>query len=207
MKDGQEHYADEAWVNFIRARLSPEETRQMQEHVNRRCAECLRSFALWRDVLDLEGTIAKYRASEYAVNFVKLAFTLKQRVPFLHKFAQAARLVFDSLHEPLPEGIRTGGTAPRQFLYSAGRYLIDLRLETEGELQACVAGQVTRADGAQGATAGTGIVLVHGTGTLVVMTIANTLGEFYLEFKQQPGLTLFLDVPGGGTLRVPLPGL
>jgi len=202
-----EHFSDEMWIGFHRGLLPHEQTERMQEHANRHCAECLQSLRLWRNVVNRVHAVTKYRAPQKAVSDVKAAFALKQRVPLLSRFAQAARLVFDSVREPLPEGIRARVAAPRQFTHAAGRFLIDLRAETEGGRQTCVTGQIVRADGTEGATAGTGIALVREAGELVTMSIANSIGEFYLEFKGRRNLTLYLDVPGNGTIMVSLPQL
>ncbi len=202
-----EHFSDDTWVGFLRSLLPREQSERMQDHIDRRCAECVESLRLWRSVVARANAVARYRAPESAVSSVKAAFALKQRVPLLSKFAQASRLVFDSLREPLPEGSRARIAAPRQFTHAAGRFLIDLRVETEGERQTVVTGQIVRADGAEGATAGTGIALVRGTRELLTMSIANTLGEFCMECDQRRDLVLYLDVPGDGTIMASLPDI
>ena len=203
----EEHFSDDLWLRFLSGLLPREQTQRMQEHADRHCAECLQSLRLWRNVTTRAETVVRYRAPERAVSNVKAAFAFKQRVPLLSRFAQSARLVFDSLREPLPEGVRASFAAPRQFTHAAGPFLIDLRVEAEGERQTCVTGQIVRADGVEGATAGTSIALVRGGGELVTMSIANSIGEFYLEFDQRRDLALYLDVPGNGTIMVSLPDL
>jgi len=51
-----------------------------------------------------------------------------------------ARLLFDSLLEPIPAGTRASHFLPRQLAYSAGSVLIDLRLEHRSG-RVCLVGQ------------------------------------------------------------------
>ncbi len=206
MSDSQGHFADDKLLRFVRRLLPEEQGREVQDHVDRGCPECLRSVALWRRVHDLAGVEPEYDAPEGAVSFVKAAFALRLRVPLLCRLARAASLVFDSLREPLPEGIRARVAAPQHLLHETGGFLVDLRLETEGERQICLVGQVVSADGAERSCAGSLIVVVQGNDRLIAMTVANSLGEFHLTFRRRHNLTLYLDVPGSGAIMVPLAG-
>ncbi len=206
MSEHEEHFSDDVFLRFVRGILPPEQAQEIQGHVDRGCRECLRSLALWRSVLDLAGCETEYEVPEGVLGLVKAAFLLRRRIPVMCRLAQAARLVFDSLLEPLPEGIRAGVAAPQHLLHEAGGFLIDLWLEIEGARRVCLAGQVVSAERAAGSSAGTAIVLVQGNSRLVAMTLANALGEFHLKFRRRRDLTLYLDVPAFGAIMVPLAG-
>src|SRR2546425_3260100 len=54
-----------------------------------------------------------------------------------------ARLLYDSFREPLPAGLRTQQRLSRQYLYQAGDYSLDLRLENErGSPRVALVGQI-----------------------------------------------------------------
>src|SRR5438128_11128320 len=54
-----------------------------------------------------------------------------------------ARLLYDSFREPLPAGLRTQQRLSRQYLYQAGDYSLDARLENErGSPRVALVGQL-----------------------------------------------------------------
>ncbi len=206
MSDCQEHFADDVYLSYLRRLLPPEQAAALQEHVDRACRECLQSLSLWGQVLDRAEAESTYEAPEGVVSAAKAAFALRQKVPLLSRLAQTTRLVFDSLREPLPEGIRAGVAAPQHLLHESDGVLIDLRLEAESDRQVCLAGQVVGVTGAEKPAAAAAIALVQGDNRLVAIALANMLGEFQLRYKRRRDLTLFLDVPGCGIIKIPLPG-
>ena len=73
---------------------------------------------------------------------VKAAFTLRRRIPFRAGQSLTAERVFDSFVDPLPIGIRGSVASPRQLLYGAGDFLIDLRIEEGVRAPGTITGQV-----------------------------------------------------------------
>jgi hypothetical protein len=54
-------------------------------------------------------------------------------------------------------------------------------------------------------TAGAGIILVKEPDTPIAQTIANSLGEFRVDFQHGDGLTLYAEIRGMTLIGVPLP--
>ncbi len=118
-------------------------------------------------------------------------------IPVPHKSsypsgAQIARLVFDSFRQPLPEGIRTVGLRARQLLYQAGRFSVDLRLDT-GPDGAFLVGQVMDSTRPDQRVADVPVTLFR-SGIRVSKTVTNMLGEFQSELEDPKKLVLWIEI-------------
>jgi|SRR5581483_4907962 len=204
MSDFQAHYEDEAWIDFVRGLLPGDEAESMQAHLQTGCAQCREAHTTWSRVWDISRREQTYEAPQPAVRAAKAAFALRRRIPMLSRIAQAAQQVFDSFREPLPAGIRGGAAPPRYLVYRSEDLLVDLQIESRGARQYSLTGQVM--DTATGtASAGAGIVLVEGEDQVVGQAIANSFGEFQLEFGKSRDLKLYLETVSATSLAMALP--
>jgi hypothetical protein len=198
MTDFTTHFDDDAWQSFVRGILSASKKQAMQSHLDRGCAECQRSYETWRQFVEATSHDMSDAMNECGDCIAKSILALRKKTPLL-----LARRVFDSFLDPSPMGIRSSGTAPRQLVYEAGGYLIDLQLEHRTGGPGALAGQVVHA-WTEGATRGAAVVLVR-EDSVVGQTVANSIGEFQLDCDYGDNLKICLGTPDETFIEVPLP--
>ena len=201
MTDSTTHFDDDAWQNFVRGILPDSRNRAMQSHLDRGCAECQISYETWRRFA--ETTSPALAIADSADSFAKTVYALLRRVPFRAGLALLAEPVFDSFRGPAPVGIRGAAAAPRELVYEAGGYLIDLQLEQQTGGGGALTGQVVHA-WTEGATCGAGVVLLRDD-SLVGQTVANSIGEFQLDCQYWNNLKICLGIADGTFIEVKLP--
>jgi hypothetical protein len=127
----------------------------------------------------------------------------------LAKRRPLARLIFDSLTQPLAPGLRSQALAPRQQLFTRGRFRIDTRLEPSpgrGTLRTSLVGQVIERpaprSAAQPGEAPT--VLLYAADRPLAAANANRYGEFHLEFEPAEDLRLWVVITGEEPMQIRL---
>jgi hypothetical protein len=198
------HFGEQIWIDFVRGLLPREEAEAISAHLASGCASCQEAHGLWSKVWTAACREHGYEPPQAAVLAAKATFILRQRASLLGRLAEVAQKIFDSFTEPLPAGIRGTAYGPRYLLHQAGSFLIDFRLEDDGGSQNSLTGQVLDSQG-ETATAHTGIVLLNAADHVTAQTIANSFGEFQLEFKAEPNLKLRLALHDGTVLALDLP--
>jgi hypothetical protein len=135
--------------------------------------------------------------------------SLEERVvsPRLRELAPrampAARLVFDSLREPLSAGVRTLSSGARQLAYQHERTIIDVSIDAgHGSGRMCLTGQVL-AQGNKSKIGDLSVVLVNGSGTLA-RTTTNQFGEFHIECEFPEDLSLEIRLGERSWVLLPL---
>ena len=197
------HFDDDAWLSFVRGVLPAHQVRVMRAHLDHSCVECLQTHQNWKRFLEIAAREVPDVAPDSAARFIKEAFTLPRRIPFREGLALVAERVFDSLQDPLPAGIRGSGTFPRQLLYEAGGYLIDLWLEQSKGGKGTLTGQVVQA-WTEEASRCAGVVLVRES-VVLRQTIANSIGEFQFDCESWDNLKICVGIWDGTFIEVPLP--
>ena len=115
-----------------------------------------------------------------------------------------ARLVFDSLNQPLPAGVRSGASDTRQLMFDAEGTVVDLVLDTRPQSQTVsLVGQVVDKQGAKVAPRQVRVVLWTETSQPLAQASANEFGEFQLEFAAQDRLRLSVEIVGYKYIRIP----
>ncbi|MFZ4661801.1 MAG: anti-sigma factor family protein [Caldilineaceae bacterium] len=168
------HIPFDRLVDWVEARLSAEERDQLQRHLTS-CAHCRQELTQIERLFGLLQSDTTVDPPAAVVNRAVRIFRPRQAEvtpPLLQRIVAA--LQFDSLQLAPSMGLRSGAATPRQLLFSAGDYDLDLRLtpteQTDGWL---FTGQVLGSD------TPTGRVTVEGA-TGVVETSLSMLGEFVL---------------------------
>src|SRR5688572_21136116 len=123
------HFDIWEWADFVRGLGDRGVRSRMQAHQSE-CPRCEKTAGTLRDIVAAARADADYDPPEHAVRYAKAVYALaapeKVRLPRL-----IARLVHDSMREPLPAGIRAQDRVSRRALYEAGGYHLDLQLERQ----------------------------------------------------------------------------
>ena len=117
---------------------------------------------------------------------------LQPRESGASRIFQIARRVFDSYAQPL-EGVRSGGTIPRQLLYRAGAVDVDLRIEAD-DGRVSLSGQLLSES--ESFPEHTEVRLESG-GAVRFSTATNAVGEFLFDTVPEETYHLSLELPEG----------
>jgi hypothetical protein len=195
------HFAEEVWADYVRGMGANEATRQLSAHLADSCADCKKSDAVWSRVSLLAAREMEYQAPPDLVRLAKLQFVVDVPEPQ----DSWAGLVFDTVMQPLPVGIRGGSTYARQMIYEDDSLTVDLRFERKLSGNAIsVAGQVLDRQEPLSWVSGAVVVLWTDKGRMVSKTEVNECGEFQLEFEPQNQLRMSVITTGRKTLRIAL---
>jgi hypothetical protein len=196
------HFTLEDWIDFVRRLKSPPVTAQMQQHLDEGCGECLKAVRIWRDLFAFGSSERLYSPPGRALRSVQGYYRLLRAQRRGSRVAIMARLLFDSLLEPLPAGIRSSQPSPRQLVYSAGKVLIDLRLERRLD-RIHIVGQAQRRS-LRGPEVGERDVLVLQETKTVARTRCNQFGEFQFDLESAENREYSIVLKGANSFVVPL---
>jgi len=192
------HYSLEEWADFARNAIGKEESAAMQSHLTDGCKQCSSAVSLWQRVHDAARHEHAYHPPENAVRTIKGTFAIRgprKAGRGSRAVAAVASLLFDSLRNPLPAGVRSAGSTPRQLLYGVDKYRIDVRMELQSESdKVTVIGQVLNS-AEPGSNVGEVPVLAVRRGKTLDESMTSRFGEFRLE----------CDLDGPFQLRIKLP--
>ena len=199
------HFASEEWADLANGQVPRERKEFMQRHLKTGCEDCASLLALWERVGQTAQRESGYQPPESAVRHVRSAFTMLVEPKKTRKAFEIPRLVFDSLWQPAM-GVRASADAPRQVLYRAGDFAVEMRIEPQpGSQQVNIAGQVSIATAPGEGIAKVPVVISSAKGMLAEGS-TNEFGEFHLAVVLEDGLRLSLDVPNGRQVSIPLEG-
>ena len=199
------HFSSEQWFEFGRNAELAEERLPMQQHLEDGCDDCRRLAAMWREVLEIAARESRYHLPAGVVTSAKAAFAPRKNWRWLTEIAQAAETIFDSMLDPIPAAVRGAAAPARQFLQEAKPFVVDLRVEFEPTRRwVRLVGQVLSSTEPQRIVSDVEAFLLRGE-QLAANTIANSSGEFELEFEAEENLQLFVDIRGRKVIEVRLP--
>ncbi len=191
------HHDTNDWIDYLRGLVGPDRQAAMEAHLREGCDAC-------RDTVDrlaaLARAVAEDEAFEPPPHVVRCARALfsqfrPERVRALPRLL--ARLVQDSLRDPVPAGIRGDESASRQFLYEANGIYLDLRLEQRrGQASVALVGQLLGREGPGEPIERRPIVLTSGR-EVVSMVGSNEHGEFHIEYVPAGQMRLHIPVEAG----------
>ncbi len=175
----------------------------MQDHLEG-CQECQKALRTWQSIRALARSEAAYEPPPNVVKSVKSAFSLYGPRKRRNRVAELAEIVFDSLRQPLPLGVRSVEVAGRKLLYQRGSLQIDLSVEPlAGTERLSIDGQVLDSNTPSKAIADIEVLALRGRRKLA-LTRTNTFGEFHLECQAGKDLQLAVWVTGQRELLLPL---
>jgi hypothetical protein len=198
------HFSDEHWSDYIRG-LSPAlEKTAIEQHLATGCEACRKSCQLWELVAEIANSEARNKVPESLVRTSEASYAAWRQLYLIPRRARMARLIFDSLLEPLPSGVRGASPLPRRILGSAGEWSFDLSLEPVAPKHMFLTGQILRPGEHPVRQAALRVLLMR-TDAVVAETTANQFGEFQLQFHQANDLRIYIDVPGDRPVGILLP--
>jgi hypothetical protein len=194
------HVSEQVWADAVRGLGTAEVNGQFDAHVASGCSECAAAVALWKKVRAIASNEPSLAPPDGIVRIAKLQFASVGEPQ--KSLRTMARLVFDSLHQPLTAGVRSGASISRQLMFDAEGTVVDLVIDTRQGTVALV-GQVVDKRGAKVAPRQVTVISWTETGQPLAETTANEFGEFHLEFSAQQRLRLSIEIAGYMQIRIP----
>jgi hypothetical protein len=198
MTEAARHFDITEWADYVRNAVPDGQQEQMLAHLEYGCSKCER-------VKELLSRFALICAREAAYEIPRAA---EQQVKAMISLAKAPRqsalqriwasLVYDSVNDPQPVGVRGAHQINRQVLFHAGDYSVDLRFEHEkGSASMVLVGQIANQKMPDEILANLPVILVAGDRE-VTRSISNTFGEFQLEYVPESDLRLLVPLESRG---------
>jgi hypothetical protein len=127
----------------------------------------------------------------------------------LHKTEPVpAKLIFDTLTQPLTAGIRSAAATARQLVYEAEGLTVDVRLDAQPQSKTVFAvGQILDKRMPLIPSTEVSVTLWTEKGLPLIEIRPNQFGEFHLEFEPQDNLRLSVTVLGRTPILIPLANL
>jgi hypothetical protein len=198
------HFSDERWSDYVRGLSPAREAVAIERHVNEGCDSCNKRLRFWRMLATDAGDEFRDEPPLAVVRVSQAAYAAWRRQYLLPKRATLARLIFDSMRDPLPAGVRGGSLRARRLVERTGQWIVDLRLEPESGKRIFLTGQVLKS-GKHSTTPADFPILLMRADTLLTETVANRFGEFQLQFDWEKGLRIYIDTPRRRPVEIELP--
>lgn len=185
------HFTTEEWINFVNQVVAPGEKQEMEKHLNEGCKRCQETVSLWQRVQKSAVAEKNYQPPANTVRVVKAAFAAAGLKGQRKESRSRISVLFDSFLQPVVEGARSAATdSPRQMLYRADPFQIDLTIEAKpGTSNLMVTGQVLDLSnpGIPGKDLRVALSNLRGH---VVHAVSNQHGEFTCEIKNSGDLQI-----------------
>jgi hypothetical protein len=198
MTEAVRHFDITEWADYVRNTVSDDRLKLMQAHLQSGCSKCERVKGLLSKFAVICSREAAYEIPRFAEQQVKAMIGLA-RAPRRSALQRVwASLVYDSVNDPQPVGVRGTHQINRQVLFHAGDYSVDLRFEHEkGSASMVLVGQIANQKAPDELLANLPVILVAGSRE-VTRSISNTFGEFQLEYVPESDLRLLVPLESKG---------
>jgi len=199
------HFSLTEWADFVRDVPIPDKEHAMQAHLDSGCAECVKTSAIWRTVMDFAQQEKTYDPPTSSMRIVQAYFGPMQLAASAPEGLEIAQLAFDSFEQAGLAGIRgASSSVPRQLLYKCGTLCIDMRLEPKpGSNYVVLVGQLIDAKKPLKGFEDVQVSLLS-EGDKLSETTTNKFGEFHFGFESVKHMQLFFGIEQKA-LVVPLP--
>lgn len=190
-------------IDYIDGRLGDAADSLVASHLGAGCLKCDEVRQWYVRVRDIAATDEQIDPPAWVLQRALRLFSAQRTDTTVGKLKQfVARLVFDSLSQPVIEGVRLTQSPARQLLYRANAYSIDLQIATRQESVAGVYGQVlregeTRFDSVSGLR-----IELTGEGRVLHTALTNEMGEFEFDKVRHGDYELRINMREG-TLTIP----
>jgi hypothetical protein len=192
------HFEITEWADYVRNVVPAEQHEQMLAHLQGGCSKCEK----------VQGVLSRFAVICLRESAYEVPRFVEQQVKSLVGLAKAPRrsalerlwanLVYDSLNDPQPVGVRGAHQINRQVLFQAGDYSVDLRFEHEkGSASMVLVGQIANQKTPDEMLGNLPVILVAGNRE-VTRSISNTFGEFQLEYVPESDLRLLVPLESRG---------
>ena len=198
MTEAVRHFDITEWADYVRNTDTPDQHKFMQAHLQAGCSRCERIKALLSKFAAVCSREASYQIPRAAEQQVKAMIGLAKAPRRSALQRLWATLVYDSVNDPQPVGVRGTHQINRQVLFHAGDYSVDLRFEHEkGSASMVLVGQIANQKTPDELLANLPVILVAGNRE-VTRSISNTFGEFQLEYVPESDLRLLVPLESKG---------
>lgn len=198
MPQAARHFDITEWADYVRSTVSSDQQKLMQAHLQSGCSKCERIKTLLSKFAAVCSREAAYQIPRAAEQQVKAMIGLAKAPRRSALQRLWATLVYDSVNDPQPVGVRGTHQINRQVLFHAGDYSVDLRFEHEkGSASMVLVGQIANQKTPDEMLANLPVILVAGNRE-VTRSISNTFGEFQLEYVPESDLRLLVPLESRG---------
>ena len=197
------HFNIWQWADYARGLAGEVDRQAMDAHLSSGCKRCARTASTFSTVTAIAGGEAGLEPPEHAVRYAQAVYSLfRPETTSLPRLL--ARLVHDSMREPLPAGIRAQTRLSRHALYEAGSYYLDLQIELQGASgPVTLVGQL--ADRGNPAAHTAVPVWLMQQKSVVATALCDRFGEFQLEYMPARDLRLCVALrEANKRLEIPL---
>jgi hypothetical protein len=198
------HFTTEEWIDFANQVVPRQKQETMQKHLESGCKPCEERLALWQKVRNTAANEASFQPSAETVRVAKAAFAAAGMGQQQERKNSPVEVLFDSFFQPALMGARSTGMGPRQMLYRADSYQIDVQIEAQsrGNLLV-VTGQLMDVSIPEMVSRGARVTLSDRRGHLTEM-LTNQFGEFRGEIDNSGDLELSVIGQGGHPITISL---
>ena len=198
MTEAVRHFDITEWADYVRNTVASDQNQRMQAHLQAGCSKCEKIKALLSKFAAVCSREASYQIPRAAEQQVKAMIGLAKAPRRSALQRLWATLVYDSVNDPQPVGVRGTHQINRQVLFHAGDYSVDLRFEHEkGSASMVLVGQIANQKTPDELLANLPVILVAGNRE-VTRSISNTFGEFQLEYVPESDLRLLVPLESRG---------
>jgi hypothetical protein len=186
------HFSVEQWADFARGLLGGPARLPLEKHLEE-CLAC-RNLVTWIQKVSQVSPAAPEPPSDVLAQakslFASRALGSAAALP-----RRTARLVHDTLRDPLPAGVRSTSPSTRHALFEAGNYLIDVRMERDRHSrQISLTGQLASKKEPDKIFSSLPVLLFQGE-NVVCRTASNDQGEFCFDTQARRNLRVVIPAP------------
>ena len=190
MENLMKHFPPEEWIDFVTRVVCTRRKEMMKEHLEQGCKRCSKMVSLWQRVRRTAEAEANYKPPGGAVRIAKASYAGPNLTEEQERPDVLAELLFDSLLQPVLEGIRSLSNGTRQMAYRADPFQIDLLIESQtGGRSVVVTGQLLDLRHPELVGHDLQITLSNLRGR-VIQAATNQFGEFREEIENSGNLEL-----------------
>ena len=177
---GHKHFMEEVFAQFVAGCLVGKVREDFDTHLRRGCESCEEAIRWYRSLSSMLQKDRRFEPPESSVRGVMDAFRM-QKSKAIQLVCKVAEKLFDSMTDPLPEGVRQLAATERQILYQVDEMQLDLKIDkTNDERERMIIGQVLPQRGKPPGNLSLSKVMLRKGERIVQSTYTNELGEFIL---------------------------
>lgn len=192
------HFDITEWADFARNLVNPEQSQEMNGHLNAGCTKCEKLQTLLTKLVSVCARESVLEVPRYAERSVKALAGLGKESRRSAFQRLLATLSYDSANDPQPVGVRGTHQISRQVLFHAGDYSVDLRFEHEkGSASMVLVGQIANQKAPDEVMSNLPVILLAGKRELS-RSISNSFGEFQMEYVPHTDLRLLVPLDEKG---------
>lgn len=197
------HYEITEWTDYIRGVAGGNLSKRMGDHLAEGCTQCGVTQAALREVADLADKDSRLDLADGVVRSVKALFAHRQPERARELKCLALQLVYDSLLQPAPAGVRSSDAATRRLVFRGEDIALDLVLardESESS-DLRLSGELVSSD--DGPMPDVPAMLVEDD-EVIDRALTGPLGNFFIACERPETTSLRLVVRDGEYIDVPL---